>query len=72
MFKGVTAYLYQGNTVVLNKEDIKNAKEEDFLKVFLYLPHNFIKESAEELKYLDLANEEIINKTEDDVENDYL
>lgn len=52
MFKCVSAYLYKEGTVVINKMDIKGAKEGDFKEVQLYLPHEFIKESAEELEYI--------------------
>jgi len=58
MFKGVKAYLHGGTTVVLNKTDIHNAKDEDFQEVSLYLSHDFIEESAEELR--------LIEDTEDD------
>lgn len=47
MYKGVKAYLYQNSTVVINRTDIKGAKEEDFKEVSLYLSYEFIKESNE-------------------------
>jgi len=50
MFKYVKAYLYGDKTVVLNKSDIKNAKDEDFKEVSLWLSEEFIQESAEEIE----------------------
>lgn len=52
MFKGVKAYLYDGQTVVLNKSDIKNAEEEKFQEVSLYVSVDFIKESYKELEVM--------------------
>lgn len=52
MFKGVRAYLFREETVVLNKSDVKGAKDEDFREVSLYISYDFIKESVEELEYI--------------------
>ncbi|NLV16056.1 MAG: hypothetical protein GXY50_02430 [Syntrophomonadaceae bacterium] len=52
MFKVVNAYLFEKGTVVLNKNDIKDAKDESFQRVRLFLPYEFIKESAEELELI--------------------
>ena len=52
MFKYVKGYLFREGTVVLNKNDIRNAKDEDFREVSLYLSYEFIQESAEELEYI--------------------
>lgn len=49
MIKYVKAYLYNGKTVVINKSEIKNARDEDFTEVSLYLPDEFIWNSAKEL-----------------------
>lgn len=62
MFKGVKAYLYDGQTVVLNKSDIKNAEEEKFQKVSLYVSVDFIKESYKEL--------EVMGELEENEDND--
>lgn len=58
MFKGVKAYLYEGSTVVLDKSHIKNAKDEQFEEVSLYLAEEFIKESYEELKLIEGAEDD--------------
>jgi len=52
MFKGVKAFLYNGTTVVLDKSHIRNAKEELFQEVTLFLPAEFIKESYKELEIM--------------------
>lgn len=52
MYKGVRGYLYKGATVVLNKSDINNAKEEDYKEVMIYISNDFIKESAEEIELM--------------------
>jgi len=49
MMKGIKAYLFDGNTVVLNKNDIKGAEDKDFKEVFLCVSDEFIKESYQEL-----------------------
>lgn len=53
MYKIVKGYLFDGKTAVLNKSDIKNAKNEDFKEITLYIHYDFIKESNEELEYID-------------------
>lgn len=58
MFKGTKAYLYQDSTVVLNKNDLKNAKEEDFKEVTLLLSADFIKNSYKELEVIEESDEE--------------
>lgn len=57
MFKGTKAYLYEGGTVVLDKSHIKNAKEEQFEEVSLYLSKEFIEESYGELKLTESADD---------------
>lgn len=58
MYKGFTAYLYKGTTVVLKKKNIANAKDEDFAEVQVYLSDEFIRECAEELEMLSDDEEE--------------
>ncbi len=53
MYRGTKAYLFKNHTVVLNKIDIKNAKEEDFKEVMLYLPYEFIKRTAVEIDFFE-------------------
>lgn len=60
MVKYVKAYLYEGKTVVIDKHDIKNAKNDDFTEVSLYLTEEFIKDSADELEMLSDEEEEEI------------
>ena len=52
MLKFAKVHLFREGTVVLNKEDVRNAKDEDFKEVGIYLPYDFIQESAEELEYI--------------------
>lgn len=52
MYKGVIAYLFRDSTVVLNKSDIHNAKDDDFKEVRLLIPIDFIKESYEEYSFV--------------------
>lgn len=49
MYKGFTAYLYKGTTVILDKKDVANANENDFTEVQVYLSGKFIKECAREM-----------------------
>ena len=58
MLKGVVGYLYKGDTVVINKHDIENSKEEDFVKVGVFLNEDDIKEWADEIKMLNFDEEE--------------
>lgn len=53
MFKIVDGYLYKGGTVVLNKEDIKDAEEKDFTEVAIMLKDDFIRDSYDELELLE-------------------
>lgn len=45
-------YLYSDNTVVIEKSDIKNAKDEDFRPVRVFIDEKYIKEWAEELELM--------------------
>lgn len=48
---GCIAYLLKdSDTVVINKNQIKNAKEDDFEEVRLILPEEFIKEQMKRVK----------------------
>ena len=58
MIKGMIGYLYQGTTVVLNKSDIRNAKNEDFTKIRIFINEDDIKQWAEELDILEDNEEE--------------
>lgn len=58
MIKGMVGYLYQGSTVVLNKSDIKNAKNEDFTEVSIFINEDNIRQWAEELDMLEDDEEE--------------
>lgn len=53
MYRGTKAYLFKDHTVVLNKIDIKNAKEGDFREIMLYLPYEFIKRTAVEIEFFE-------------------
>lgn len=60
MVKGMIGYLYQGLIVVLNKEDIKNAKDEDFIEVRVLINEDDIRGWAEELEMLEDDEEEFL------------
>lgn len=48
---GCIAYLLKdSDTIVINKNQIKNAKEDDFEEVRLILPEEFIKEQMKRVK----------------------
>lgn len=52
MVKYIRAYLYKGSTVVIDKKDIKNSTDNDFVEISLFLSEDFIRNCAEELEML--------------------
>lgn len=58
MYKGTKAYIFKDDTVVLNKKDIKNSKDEEYKEVIIYIPYKFIIESYDEIVNM-LDEEEI-------------
>ena len=57
----VVAYkLKDSDTVVINKSQIKNAKEEDFEEVSLFIPESFIEEKYKRMK------DSFLNENEDE------
>jgi hypothetical protein len=50
--KYIRAYLYKGSTVVIDKKDIKNSTDNDFVEISLFLSEDFIRNCAEELEML--------------------
>lgn len=53
MVKGLMGYLYSDNTVVIDKSDIKNAKDEDFRPVRIFIDEKHIREWHKELEIAD-------------------
>ena len=52
MTKALMGYLYNENTVVIDKSDMKNAKDEDFRPVRLFINEKHIKEWVDELEMI--------------------
>lgn len=52
MVKGLIGYLYAENTVVMDKSDIRNASQEDFRPVRLFIDEKYIKQWAKELEMM--------------------
>lgn len=52
MVKGLLGYLYLDNTVVMDKSEIKNAKDEDFTQVNIFIDEKHIREWHQELEMM--------------------
>lgn len=52
MTKALMGYLYKENTVVIDKCDIKNAKDEDFRPVRVFIDEKYIEEWNKELEMM--------------------
>lgn len=50
MVKGLIGYLYAENTVVMDKSDIRNASDEDFRPVRLFIDEKHIRQWYKELE----------------------
>lgn len=52
MIKGLLGYLYLDHTVVIDKSEIKNAKDEDFRQVNIFIDEEHIREWHQELEMM--------------------
>lgn len=52
MTKALMGYLYSENTVVIDKSDIKNAKDENFRQVRIFIDEKHIREWHTELEMM--------------------
>lgn len=63
---GLIAYMLKGSdTVVIDKSQIKNVKDEDFEEVRLIIPESFIREKYERI------NDPFFNKEDDDYDEGF-